>query len=160
MSDLYRIYRTISFLPQTERTFNNYTLGDIEEVGIVSQLALIFRNSIASGDMEKAGTVSPEISKCLVRLLIIDGKAQRYISSAYFNLFIAFIFFIAIIALLIRFLHYSLTRSLKRETDTIIFSHAYMLAQDEERARISRELHDTIIQDTGYSLDAGFIVLQ
>ena len=49
--------------------------------------------------------------------------------------------------MLIRFLHQSLTRSLKREAEGTIFSHAYMLTQDEERARISRELHDTIIQD-------------
>ena len=54
--------------------------------------------------------------------------------------------------MLIWFLHQSLTGSLKREADTTIFSHAYMLAQDEERGRISRELHDTIIQDMRYLL--------
>ena len=112
-SDLYRIYRAISFLPQTERTFNNYSLRDIEEVGIVLELALVFRDSIVSGDVEKARAVSPEISRCLIRLLIIDGEAQRHISSSYFNLLIALLFFIAIIALLICFLHQSLTRSIK-----------------------------------------------
>ncbi|MDR0503767.1 MAG: histidine kinase [Treponema sp.] len=146
-SDLYRIYRAIPFSRQTERSFNLYPITDIQEVSIVSDLALLFRNSIVSGDMEKAKTVSAEIAKYIIHLLIIDGEAQRYISASYFHLLIAFIFFISIIVLLIRFLHQSLTRSLKREAEGTIFSHAYMLAQDEERARISRELHDTIIQD-------------
>jgi len=146
-SDLHRIYRAISFLPQTERSFNIYPLRDIQEVGIVSDLALVFRDSIVSKDMEKAKTASVEITSVLIRLLMIDGEAQRFISSSYFLLLIAFIFFIVIIAFLIRFLHQSLTRSLNRETEATIFSHTYMLAQDEERARISRELHDTIIQD-------------
>jgi len=146
-SDLHRIYRAISFLPQTERSFNNYRLRDIQEIGIISDLALMFRDSIVSGDLEKARQTSAEISRYLIRLLKIDGEAQRYISASYFQLLIAFIIFIAIIALLIRFLHQSLARSLKREEEGTIFSHTYMLAQDEERARISRELHDTVIQD-------------
>ena len=57
-SDLYRIYRAIPFSRQTERSFNLYPITDIQEVSIVSDLALLFRNSIVSGDMEKAKAVS------------------------------------------------------------------------------------------------------
>ena len=146
-SDLYRVYRAIPFSPQIERSFLIYSITDIPEVEIVLDLAIIFRDNVISGDMEKTRAVSVEISRYLIHLLIIDTEAQRYISSSYFQLLIAFIFFIAIIILLIRFLNQSLTRSLKREAEGTFFSHAYMLAQDEERARISRELHDTIIQD-------------
>jgi signal transduction histidine kinase len=85
-------------------------------------------------------------------LLVIDTDTQRYVGSSYFNLLVTLIVFIAIIALLIQFLHQSLTRSLKREAEGTFFSHAYMIAQDEERSRISRELHDTIIQDMRYLL--------
>ena len=146
-SNLYRTYRAIPFSPPTGRSFALHPSEDIEEVGIAADLALVFRDSIVSGDMEKAQAVSAEITGILIRLLIIDGDVKRYIDSSYFHLFITLIVFIVIIALLILFLHQSLTRSLKRENEGTIFSHTYMIAQDEERARISRELHDTIIQD-------------
>jgi len=41
----------------------------------------------------------------------------------------------------------SLNRALEGEAEGKVFSHTYMLAQDAERARISRELHDTVLQD-------------
>jgi signal transduction histidine kinase len=146
-SELYRTYSAIPFSPLTRRSFGLYPNTDIQEVRILSDLALFFRDSIVSGNMEKARIESAEISGALISLLITDGNAQRYIGSSYFHLLITLIIFIAITALLTRFLHQSLTRSLKRETEGKFFSHAYMLAQDEERGRISRELHDTVIQD-------------
>jgi len=146
-SDLYRAYRAIPFSPQIRRSLYNYHPKDIEEVVIISELAVNFRDFIASGEMEKAKAASIEISNCLIRLLIIDSEVQRYIGSSYFNLLIVFVFFIAVIVLLIIFMYKSLINTIKREKEAVIFSHAYMLAQDEERARISRELHDTVIQD-------------
>jgi signal transduction histidine kinase len=146
-SDLYHTYRAIPFSPHTQRSFSVYPVTDIQEVEIVLDLVSIFRDSIILGDMEKARAVSIEISRNLIRLLIIDVDAQRYIGSSYFYLLIALVVFILMIALLIWSLYQSLARSLKREAEGTIFSHTYMLAQDEERARVSRELHDTIIQD-------------
>ncbi|MCL2230903.1 MAG: histidine kinase [Treponema sp.] len=146
-SDIYRTYRAIPFSPDDKRSLLIYSVKDFHEVEIVLDLALNFRDSIALGNMEKARDVSTEINKGLINLLLIDGEAQRYINTSYLNLLIALVFFIIIIMLFILFLHKSLTTSLKRETEGIVFSHAYMLAQDEERARISRELHDTVIQD-------------
>jgi signal transduction histidine kinase len=151
-SELYRTYRAIPFSPHIERSFVLHPSADIQEVEIISDLALIFSNSVISGDIERVKSVSVEISRSLIRLLIIYAEVQRFISSSYNYLLITLIVFIVIIALFIWFLYRSLTRSLKRETEGTIFSHAYMLAQDEERSRISRELHDTIIQDMRYLL--------
>jgi signal transduction histidine kinase len=151
-SELYRTYRVIPFSPQAGRSFGVHFSVDIQEVRLASDLVLIFRDSIVSGDMEKARTVSAEISRGLIRLLAIDADTQRYIGSSYFNLLITLIVFIIIIALFVWLLHQSLTRSLKREAEGTFFSHSYMIAQDEERSRISRELHDTIIQDMRYLL--------
>ena len=153
-SDLYRIYtRVVPFSPQNQRGYlNAYTYTDIPEFGFASDFALIFRDSIISGDMEKARAASAEISGIIIRLLIIDNETQQFIGLSYNNLIITFVVFFLIIVLLIFFMYQSLIRSLKRETEAAIFSHTYMLAQDEERSRISRELHDTIIQDMRYLL--------
>ena len=150
-SDLLRTYGTIPF-SLTRRSFGPFIPINIQEVTVISDLVSSFRSSIIFGDTERAQAASAEISSLIIGLLIIDAEAQRYISSSYLQLFITFIVFILIIALLILFLNRSLSRSLKRETQGTVFSHAYMLAQDEERARISRELHDTIIQDMRYLL--------
>jgi len=146
-SDLYRIYRAIPFSPEIKRSFFIYSVKSFPEIEDISKLALTFYDSVSLGDMKKAKEVSAEINKCLIGLLLIDGEAQRYINTSYLILIIAFVFFITVIMLFILFLHKSLVTSFKRETEGIEFSHAYMLAQDEERARISRELHDTVIQD-------------
>ncbi|MDR3019481.1 MAG: histidine kinase [Treponema sp.] len=151
-STLFHTYRAILFSPHTERNLMTYPLADIQEAGIASDLALVFRDAIVSGDTEKARAVSDDISRLLIRLLKIDADAQRYVANSYFRLLFSLIIFVIIMALLIWFLYKSLSRSLKWETDRMIFSHAYMLAQDEERGRISRELHDTIIQDMRYLL--------
>jgi len=146
-SDLYRIYRAIPFSPDDKRSFFIYSVKDFPEIENVLKLAIIFRDSAVLGDMEKAREISGEINKSLFNFLLIDGEAQRYINTSYLLLLIALVFFITVIMLFILFLHRSLIRSFKRETEGTEFSHAYMLAQDEERARISRELHDTVIQD-------------
>jgi signal transduction histidine kinase len=151
-SKLYYIYRAIPFSPESERSFNLYPVTDILEVRITLDLTLNFRDSIVSWDMEMARAISDEISRNLIRLLIIDADAHRYVGSSYYHLLVTLIVFIMIVALFIWLLHQSLIRSLKRETERAVFSHAYMLAQDEERSRISRDLHDTIIQDMRYLL--------
>ncbi|MCL2721908.1 MAG: histidine kinase [Treponema sp.] len=153
-SDLYRIYtRVVPFSPQYERGYlHSFTYIDIPEFELTSDLVLIFRDSIISGDMEKASAAAAEISSVIIRLLLIEKETQQFIGFSYNNLIITFLVFFLIAALLIFLMYQSLTSSQKRETEGTTFSHNYMLAQDEERARISRELHDTIIQDMRYLL--------
>jgi len=152
-SGLYDTYRAIPFSPQIERDlFFAHPYADIPEFAHISDLTLIFKEAIALGDAEKARTVSAEISGILIRLLVVDRDVRQFIGFSYNSLFFALLIFIAVIILILFFMYYSLTRSLKREAEAAAFSHTYMLAQDEERARISRELHDTIIQDMRYLL--------
>ena len=151
-SPLYYAYSAIPYSPLIERSFRFYQSEHIPEFVLISDLVLMYRDSILTGDSESASAISAEISGILMALLIIDGEAQRFVSSSYLQLLITLIVFILLIVMLVRFLYLSLNRSLNREAQGTYFSHAYMLAQDEERGRISRELHDTVIQDMRYVL--------
>ena len=116
-SDLYRVYRAIPFSPDVKRSLLIHSVKDFPEIENVLIVALIFRDSAALGDIEKAREISGEINKCLISLLLIDGEAQRHINASSLILLISLVFFIAIIMLFILFLHRSLMSSFKRETE-------------------------------------------
>jgi signal transduction histidine kinase len=127
-----------------------------EEDKPLSELLLLFQESMiktnTEDDAASADAVSSEISRNLIHLLQLDGEAQRYISAAYIRLLFMLFFLIICTTLIIIFLYRSLTHSKTREKVGTIFSHANILAQEKERTRISRELHDTVLQDIRYVL--------
>jgi len=84
--------------------------------------------------------------------------AQHFAAGAYIILLIALVFFIGLSAVLIFALNRKLKSTLGREGKGAAYSRAVLLAQEDERARISRDLHDTIAQDLrGLSLQLAAI---
>jgi len=77
-------------------------------------------------------------------------EAQHFATGAYFFLLLVLVFFIALSAVLIYLLNKELKRSLRREEEGSVYSRAVLLTHEDERARISRDLHDTIAQDLRY----------
>jgi len=77
-------------------------------------------------------------------------EAGQYAAGAYFTLIFVLVFFIALTFILIYYLSRELNRSIQRVKESSNFSRAILLAQEDERARLSRDLHDTIAQDLRY----------
>ncbi|MDR0465173.1 MAG: sensor histidine kinase [Treponema sp.] len=77
-------------------------------------------------------------------------EAQDFSAGAYYTLLSALAFFIFLSAFLVYFLSKELKKSLMREEEGSVYSRSVLLAQEVERMRISRELHDTIAQDLRY----------
>ena len=59
----------------------------------------------------------------------------------------AFAISVAISIVLLFILNRKLKRSIGREKERVAYSRAVLLAQEDERARLSRDLHDTVMQD-------------
>jgi len=81
---------------------------------------------------------------------LLNGTEPEYVLEAagqFHRAFLVFIVLIILMVFVIWYLYRALGRLLRREAEGSWFSRATLFAQEGERARISRELHDTIAQD-------------
>ena len=146
-SETYRIFRLAPLSSGANRILGPSAPNEIPEINAATGLLLEFREALSNGETEKALLVSADISRNLVMALVRSTEAEQYAHTAYLRLLLVFIAFIIITALLFLFLYRALASSLKREAYGSWFSRAVILAQEEERSRLSRELHDTMAQD-------------
>ena len=116
-------------------------------------LTASFREALLAGDREKAIRLSPDISGILISAVTRDGREQRFALAMHFRLLsiVAFLATLAVFA--IQFMHMTLKRSIRREKEISGFSRTVLLTQEAERKRISRELHDTVVQDMRHLSD-------
>ena len=142
-SELFRIYRLVPFSQSPRPAFG-------EGIQTVADLSLVFRDALVEGDREKAIGVALDIGDTLVLWLKQDKEAGRFSTNAHLWLFSVFIGFVVFMFGSFYYLWQELAHSLRREAEHSVFSRVFLLAQEEERARISRELHDTIAQDLRY----------
>ena len=74
-------------------------------------------------------------------------NAEHFASGAYFSLMLVLVLFITISLILSIYLSREIKKSQRREEEGYVYSCAVLLAQEDERVRISRDLHDTVAQD-------------
>jgi signal transduction histidine kinase len=76
----------------------------------------------------------------------------------YFQMFLFFIFLVTGVFLLLGILYSKLQKAKNRERQSLEFSRETVIAQERERERLARELHDTVAQDlVGLSFQADLI---
>jgi len=149
-SEMYRIYRFAPLSSETPPAFRRSVPNETPEILAAADLTFAFGEAVSSGDWERAVLVSTDISGNLILAMIRDEEAGRFAGAAYFRLLLVFIVFIALTALVIWVFSKELVSSFRREAEGAVFTRSVLLAQEDERARLSRELHDTVAQDLRY----------
>ena len=147
-SESYRIYRFMPF--STAFGFGHTDPNELYEVTAVIELLEFLRSAVLNGEHEEVKEISNNITSNLVKALAWDSLAEQFTTGAYIRLFLILFSIIVIAVIIIIFLNKELIFSLRREEEGSIYSRAVLLAQERERSRLSRELHDTIAQDLRY----------
>jgi signal transduction histidine kinase len=137
----------IIYLYKIQRPENIQILADIDSA--VDSL----------NDALKEGGLSPEksslpvfsimleIDSNLEQLQLIEKTLSEASQLQYFQLFFFLCVLIISIVLVFGALYGRLEKAEKREKQSLAFSRETILAQERERSRIARELHDTVAQD-------------
>ena len=103
--------------------------------------------AVAAGDSQAVFALTLDIDASIDLLRNIDESLTDTSLLRYFQLFFFLAILIIIIILALRILHARLDTAEKRERQSLSFSRETIIAQEQERGRIARELHDTVAQD-------------
>jgi signal transduction histidine kinase len=133
-SPLYGSYRVSSFSMK----------ADVESI---SAYLRELSDEIAHDRKERTFSLVLSIHQKIAHLQQLDADLADTIHLSYFYLFYILIGVLTLIVLIIWRLSRALELSLNREKQSAAFSRLMVLAQEKERARIARELHDTVAQD-------------
>jgi signal transduction histidine kinase len=107
----------------------------------------VIREAVEDGSDQSLFPLVLEIDTRIDLLRTIDESLSDTSLLRYFQLFFFFAILIIIIIFALRMLHSRLDTAEKREQQSLSFSRETIIAQEQERGRIARELHDTVAQD-------------
>jgi len=113
----------------------------------VRRLENALRSSFESGNIGEVFSITLEIDTAIDHLQQVDNNLSDISQLRYFQLFFFFSLLIIIIVLALSILYGRLEKAKTREQQSLAFSRETVIAQEQERSRLARELHDTVAQD-------------
>ena len=131
----------VGFLYQTRRA------GEMSSVKAIIPAVNKLKAAIQSGNREGIFLVFPEIDKAVDALRRLDTDFSETSQMHYFLLFFFFSLLVIGSILILGALQGRLEKAEIRAQQSLAFSRETVMAQEQERSRIARELHDTVSQD-------------
>jgi signal transduction histidine kinase/DNA-binding NarL/FixJ family response regulator len=145
-AEVYQMHHMVAPAPR-QPAFDFLSPGDLPEIRELANLVSLLRLALLDGEGEKARRVSADISGVVLRAAMREASSFRFLSNQYSVMLwiLGIIFVFAVFVTM--FFRRMLVRSQTREEEGWTFSRSILMAQEDERKRISLELHDTVVQD-------------
>jgi len=119
----------------------------IQYLELAKSAAWRLKTAIQNNDNAAFFLTAVEIDESLDQLQRIDNNLSDASQRDYFFLFFFFSLLVITVILVLILQYARVERAEKRERQSLAFSRETIAAQERERLRIARELHDTVAQD-------------
>jgi len=113
----------------------------------VKSAASRLKTAILTNDYPTINLTAVEIDESIDQLQRIDNSISNASQRDYFLLFFFFSLLVITIILVIIVQYSRIEKAETNERQSLVFSRETIIAQERERSRIARELHDTVAQD-------------
>jgi len=113
----------------------------------IERLENALRQSYESGNIGEVSSVVLEIDTAIDHLQQVNDNLSNISQLRYFQLFFFFSLLVIIIILALGIMYGRLEKAKASEKQSLAFSRETIIAQEQERSRLARELHDTVAQD-------------
>jgi signal transduction histidine kinase len=119
----------------------------IQSLADIDTAAGRLNTALKKGEGFELLPIMQEIDASIGQLQLIEKSLSDNSQLNYFFLFFFFSLFIIVTILVLWMLYGKLEKAEHRERQSLDFSRETIIAQEQERSRIARELHDTVAQD-------------
>jgi signal transduction histidine kinase len=116
-------------------------------VAVIGETSERLKAAAKAGDQAAVFALMLEIDAAFDQLQSIDTGLSDTIQLRYFELFFFFALLIIATIFALWLLNRRLEKAVHQERQSLIFSRDTIIAQEQERSRLARELHDTVAQD-------------
>ncbi|WP_461246505.1 sensor histidine kinase [Treponema sp. R6D11] len=127
--------------------YRMYRKNDMRSVQEISAVVNRLKIAMQNGDVREVFSNTLEIDRAVSILQRVDAELSVTSQLSSFLLFFFFTLMVITITLSLSVLQKNLKKEKLQHQQSLSFSREIVLAQEHERSRIARELHDTVAQD-------------